>query len=74
MAKVSVMGSTGVIGKITNVSTFSSDVRLITTSDTNNKISVSVSNGSDNLYGLINYFQFSYYFKIINLNIFQFLI
>jgi len=49
-----VVNSTGLIGKIVNVSTFSSDVKLITTNDTNNKISVSVTNGTNKLTGLIN--------------------
>ena len=51
-----VINAKGLIGKIIRTTNFTSDVRLITTSDTNNKISVNVSNGSDNLYGLINSF------------------
>ena len=49
-----VINSTGVIGRITNVSTFSSDVKLITTTDTNNKMSVTITNGDKKLTGLIN--------------------
>ena len=49
-----VINSKGLIGKVIKTSTFTSDVRLITTSDTNNKISVHVSNGDNNLYGVIN--------------------
>ena len=49
-----VINSKGLIGKIIKTSTFTSDVRLITTSDTNNKISVHISNGDYDLYGLIN--------------------
>ena len=49
-----VINSTGVIGKTTNVSTFSSDVKLITTTDTNNKISVKITSGDNHLTGLIN--------------------
>ena len=49
-----VINSTGVIGKISNVSTFSSDVKLITTTDTNNKISVTIVSGDNHLTGLIN--------------------
>lgn len=49
-----VVNSTGLIGKITNVSTFSSDVKLITTNDTNNKISVTITNGDNKLTGIIN--------------------
>ena len=53
-----VINAKGLIGKVIRTTTFTSDVRLITTSDTNNKISVSVSNGGDNLYGLINSFDY----------------
>ncbi len=49
-----VVNSTGLIGKITNVSTFSSDVKLITTTDTNNKISVKIVSNGNHLTGLIN--------------------
>ena len=49
-----VINSSGLIGRVINTTTFTADVRLITTSDTNNKISVHISNGSTNLYGLIN--------------------
>ena len=49
-----VINSTGLIGKITNVSNFSSDVKLVTTNDTNNKISVTIVNGDKHLTGLIN--------------------
>ena len=49
-----VINYTGVIGRITNVSTFSSDVKLITTTDTNNKMSVTITNGDKKLTGLIN--------------------
>ncbi len=49
-----VINSTGLIGKITNVSTFSSDVKLITTNDTNNKISVTITSGENKLTGVIN--------------------
>lgn len=54
-----VINAKGLIGKVIRTTSFTSDVRLITTSDTNNKISVSISNGSDNLYGLINSFDYS---------------
>lgn len=54
-----VINAKGLIGKIVKTTNFTSDVRLITTSDTNNKISVSISNGSDNLYGLINSFDYT---------------
>ena len=53
-----VINSTGLIGKIVNVSTFSSDVKLMTTNDTNNKISVTITNGTNNLTGLINAYSY----------------
>lgn len=53
-----VINSTGLIGKIVNVSTFSSDVKLITTNDTNNKISVTVTSGNNKLTGLINSYDY----------------
>lgn len=53
-----VLNSTGLIGKIENVSTFSSDVKLITTNATNNKISVTVTNGDTELTGLINAYNY----------------
>lgn len=54
-----VINSKGLIGRIIRTSAFTSDVRLITTSDTNNKISVHISNGDNNLYGLINNYNYS---------------
>ena len=54
-----VINAKGLIGKVIRTTTFTSDVRLITTSDTNNKISVHISNGIDNLYGLINSYDYS---------------
>lgn len=54
-----VINSTGLIGKVENVSTFTSNVKLITTNDTNNKISVSISNGSNKITGLINGYDYN---------------
>ena len=54
-----VINSNGLIGKVIRTTTFTADVRLLTTSDTNNKISVHISNGDNNLYGLIN----GYYYE-----------
>ena len=54
-----VICSKGLIGRVIKTSTFTSDVRLITTSETNNKISVHISNGDNNLYGLINNYDYS---------------
>ena len=54
-----VINSKGLIGRVIRVSTFSSDVRLITTSDTNNKISVHLTNGDYDLYCLINNYDYN---------------
>lgn len=54
-----VINGKGLIGKVIRTTTFTSDVRLITTSDTNNKISVKISNGDYNLFGLINSYDYS---------------
>lgn len=54
-----VINGKGLIGIVIKTSTFTSDVRLITTSETNNKISVHISNGDNNLYGLINNYDYS---------------
>lgn len=54
-----VINSKGIIGRVIRTTTFTSDVRLITTSDTNNKISVHISNGDTNLYGLINNYNYN---------------
>lgn len=48
------VNSSGLIGRVSSVSIFTSTIKLITTTDTNNKISVSISNGEYNLNGLIN--------------------
>ncbi len=48
-----VINSTGVIGKTVNVSTFSSDVKLITSTDSNNKISITLVSGNKKLTGII---------------------
>ena len=54
-----VVNSDGLIGKVTSTTTFTSDVKLLTTSDTNNKISVAISNGSNKLYGLIKDYNYN---------------
>ena len=48
-----VVNSNGLIGRVISTTTFTSDVRLLTTSDTNNKISVTISNGENSVNGLI---------------------
>ena len=54
-----VVNSQGLIGKIVSTTTFTSDVKLLTTSDTNNKISVAISNGKNKLYGLIKDYNYN---------------
>lgn len=54
-----VINAKGLIGKVIKTSTFTSEIRLLTTSDTNNKISVHISNGDYNLYGLINSYDYT---------------
>ena len=54
-----VINGKGLIGRVIKTSTFTSDVRLITTSETNNKKSVHISNGDNNLYGLIKNYDYS---------------
>lgn len=49
-----VVNSSGLIGKIINTTTFTSTVKLITTTSSNNKISVAITNDDNKLYGLIN--------------------
>ena len=54
-----VINGKGLIGRVIRTTTFTSDVRLITTSDTNNKISVAISNGNNKLYGLIKDYNYN---------------
>ena len=60
-----VINGKGLIGKVIRTTTFTSDVRLITTRDTNNKISVKISNGDYNLYGLINGYDYKNNYLIV---------
>lgn len=53
-----VINSSGLIGKVISTSSFTSTVRLITTSDTNNKISVSIISNGEKLNGLINRYNY----------------
>lgn len=50
---MAVVNSEGLIGRVTSVTTFTSDIRLLTTTETNNKISVTISNGDNKINGLI---------------------
>ena len=53
-----VVNSDGLIGKIVSTTTFTSEVKLLTTGDTNNKISVAISSGNQKLYGLISKYNY----------------
>ena len=48
-----VVNSQGLIGKIVSTTTFTSEIRLITTSDTANKISVTIASEGKKINGLI---------------------
>ena len=54
-----VMNATGLIGKIIATSKFTSDVRLITTTDTDNKISVTITDGENKVTGLIDEYDYN---------------
>lgn len=54
-----VINSKGLVGRVYSTSKHNAVIRLITTSDTNNKISVSVSHGGKYIYGLVNRYNYS---------------
>jgi len=54
-----VVNSQGLIGKIISTTTFTSEVRLLTTGDTINKISVTISDGSNSVNGLIKKYNYN---------------
>lgn len=49
-----VINASGLLGKVVSTTAFTSTIRLITTTDTNNKISVSIISNGEKLHGLIN--------------------
>ena len=53
-----VVNSDGLIGKIVSTTTFTSEVKLLTTGDTNNKISIAISSNNKKLYGLISKYNY----------------
>lgn len=53
-----VVNSKGLIGKIVSTTTFTSEVKLLTTNDTNNKISISIVNNKNKIYGLITKYNY----------------
>jgi len=56
-----VVNSQGLIGKVVSTTAFTSDIRLLTTKDTNNKISITISDGSDKIHGLIRNYNYTTY-------------
>ena len=54
-----VVNSNGLIGKVISTTTFTSEVRLITTSDTINKISITISDGKNTTNGLIKNYNYN---------------
>ena len=53
-----VVNNDGLIGKVVSTTTFTSEVKLLTTSDTNNKISVAINSNHKKLYGLISKYNY----------------
>ena len=51
---MAVITGRGLIGRINKVGSNTSEVKLITTNDTNNKISVMIRNGIDTIYGIMS--------------------
>ena len=54
-----VVNSKGLIGRVINTTAFTSDVRLLTSSDTINKISVTISDGNSFVNGLIKNYNYT---------------
>lgn len=57
---MAVISSDGLIGKINKVSKTTSEVKLLTTNDKNEKISVMIKTGDDTIYGIMNGYQDNY--------------
>lgn len=55
---MAVINSSGLIGRVYSTTSNSSVIKLITTSDTNNKISVVISHGEEYIYGLVNKYNY----------------
>ena len=54
-----VVNSGGLIGRVVSTTTFTSDVRLITSNDTVNKISITISDGNNSVNGLIKGYNYN---------------
>lgn len=57
---MAVISSDGLIGKINKVSKTTSEVKLLTTNDKNEKISVMIKTSDDTIYGIMNGYQDNY--------------
>lgn len=55
---MAVVNSQGLVGKVVSTTTFTSEVKLLSTSDTNNKISVSIHHNNKKIYGLIKNYNY----------------
>ena len=51
---MAVINKDGLIGRVNKVNKMTSEIKLITTNDVNNKISVVIENGDDNIYGIMS--------------------
>lgn len=66
---MAVITSKGLIGKISKVYTSSSEVKLITSDDTNYKVSIAIKNNDNDIYAILNgYDQTQNLFKVIWVN------
>lgn len=54
-----VVNSKGLIGRVINTTAFTSEVRLLTSSDTVNKISITISDGNNSVNGLIKKYDYT---------------
>lgn len=64
-AGMAVVNNKGLVGRVISVTTFNSEVKLLSTSDMNNKISVAVNHDKKKVYGLIrNYNYDNNYFEV----------
>ena len=54
-----VVNSKGLIGKVVNTTLFTSDIRLLTTGDTINKISITINDGNNSVNGLIKNYNYN---------------
>ena len=54
-----VVNSKGLVGRVISTTNFTSEVRLITTNDTINKISITISDGKSSVNGLMDYYDYN---------------